>query len=208
MMPGVVGRMSSGRIARNPLGQGWIRRWQAVVACLLLSGLAWSAPTELTGVTATREYQVKAVFLFNFTQFVEWPADAFAHASAPLVIGVLGEDPFGAYLDETVRGETVNGRPLIVARYRRIQEIGDCQMLFISRSETERLEQILASLVGKPVLTVGDVEEFARRGGMIDLATVSGKIQLRINLEAAKAARLTMSSKLLRPAKVVPGGKG
>jgi transcription-repair coupling factor (superfamily II helicase) len=81
-------------------------------------------------------------------------------------------------------------------------------MLFISRSETDRLEQILASFVGKPVLTVSDVEGFARRGGMIDLATVSGKIQLRINLEAAKAARLTMSSKLLRPAKVVPSGKG
>ena len=194
--------MSFGHIARNPLGQRRIRRWQAMVACLLLSALAWSAPTELT---ATREYQVKAVFLFNFTQFVEWPADAFAHANTPLVIGVLGEDPFGAYLDETVRGETVNGRPLIVARYRRVQEIGDCQILFISRSETEQLEQILASLVGKPVLTVGDVEGFARRGGMIDLATVSGRIELRINLEAAKAARLTISSKLLRPARVVPG---
>ena len=99
----------------------------------------------------------------------------------------------------------MNGRPLIVARYRRVQEIGDCQILFISRSETAQLEQILASLAGKPVLTVGDVEGFARRGGMIDLATVSGRIELRINLEAARAARLTMSSKLLRPAKVVPG---
>jgi hypothetical protein len=195
--------MSFGSIARNALD--WDRRWQAVIGCLLLCSFAWSAPPALTGITAAREYQVKAVFLFNFTQFVEWPADAFAHANTPLVIGVLGEDPFGAYLDETVRGETVNGRPLIVARYRRVQEIGDCQILFISRSETEQLEQILASLVGKPVLTVGDVEGFARRGGMIDLATVSGRIELRINLEAARAARLTMSSKLLRPAKVVPG---
>src|SRR6266702_4256829 len=82
----------------------------------------------LTGATATREYQVKAVFLFNFTQFVEWPAGAFARVNTPLVIGVLGDDPFGAYLDETVRGETANGRPLVVVRYRRVQEIGDCQV--------------------------------------------------------------------------------
>jgi hypothetical protein len=200
--------MSSGPMARNPLGRRWDRRWQAVVTCLLLSGLAWSAPTALTGTTATREYRVKAVFLFNFTQFVEWPAGTFAHANTPLVIGVLGEDPFGAYLDETVRGETANGRPLIVARYRRVQEIGDCQVLFISRSETDRLEQILASLVGKPVLTVGDVEGFAGRGGMIDLATVVGKTQLRINLQAAMAAQLTLSSKLLRPAKIVDSAGG
>jgi hypothetical protein len=200
--------MSSGPIARDPPGRRWDRRWQAVVACLLLSGLAWSAPTALTGATASREYQVKSVFLFNFTQFVEWPANVFARANTPLVIGVLGEDPFGAYLDETVRGETANGRPLIVARYRRVQEVGDCQVLFISRSETDRLEQILASLVGKPVLTVSDVEGFARRGGMIDLATVVGKTQLRINLQAAKEAQLTLSSKLLRPAKIVDSAGG
>ena len=199
--------MSSGPIAHNPLGRRWDRRWQAVVACLLLSGLAWSAPTAVTGTTATGEYQVKAVFLFNFTQFVEWPADAFARVNTPLVIGVLGDDPFGAYLDETVRGETANGRPLVVARYRRVQEVGDCQVLFISRSETDRLEQILASLVGKPVLTVSDVEGFAHRGGMIDLATIAGKIQLRINLQAAKAAQLTISSKLLRPAQIVTSGE-
>jgi len=199
--------MSSGPIVRNPLGRRWDRRWQAVVACLLLSGLAWSAPTAPTAATATRKYEVKAVFLFNFTQFVEWPADTFARVNTPLVIGVLGDDPFGAYLDETVRGETANGRPLVVVRYRRVQEIGDCQVLFISRSETDRLEQIVASLVGKPVLTVGDVEGFARRGGMIELATIVGKIQLRINLQAAKATQLTISSKLLRPAKIVASGE-
>jgi hypothetical protein len=81
-------------------------------------------------------------------------------------------------------------------------------VLFISRSETDRLEQILASLVGKPVLTVGDVEGFAGRGGMIDLATVVGKTQLRINLQAAMAAQLTLSSKLLRPAKIVDSAGG
>jgi len=147
------------------------------------------------------------VFLFNFTQFIEWPAEAFADPAAPLVIGVLGEDPFGAFLDETVRGERANGRSLIVERYRRIQEIGNCQVLFVSRSESDRLDQILASLAGKPVLTVGDFEGFALRGGVIRLTTVGGKIRLRINLDSAKAAKLTISSKLLRPAQIVASGK-
>jgi hypothetical protein len=185
----------------------WARACRTRVACLLLAGLAWPALPALSGTTAIREYQVKAVFLFNFTQFVEWPAEAFAHPTAPLVIGVLGEDPFGAYLDETVRGETANGRSLIVERYRRVQEIGNCHILFISRSESERLDQILASLAGRPVLTVGDVEGFALRGGVIRLATVGGKIRMRVNLDSAKAAKLTISSKLLRPADIVGSGK-
>ena len=197
----VAGPMCSG--SGGPRG----RTWPGIVACLLVSALAWSAPPALSGTTPNQEYQVKAVFLFNFTQFVEWPAEAFAHPSAPLVIGVLGEDPFGAYLDETVRGETVNGRSLMVERYRRIQEIGNCQVLFVSRSESDRLDQILASLAGKPVLTVGDFEGFALRGGVIRLLTVGGKIRLRINLDSAKAAKLTISSKLLRPAEIVGSGK-
>jgi hypothetical protein len=181
--------------------------WLAILACLLARSLAWSAPTASTATVPTREYQVKAVFLFNFTQFVEWPEDAFPSADAPLVIGVLGDDPFGAFLDETVRGETAHDRPLVVERYRRLEEVRNCQLLFVSRSEAGRLTQIFASLNGKGVLTVGDVDEFARQGGMIRLATVAGKIQLRINLEAAKAARLTISSKLLRPAYIVVSGK-
>ncbi len=178
-----------------------------IVAWLLLAALVWSAPSGAGGTTPSREYQVKAVFLFNFTQFIEWPAEAFADPAAPLVIGVLGEDPFGAFLDETVRGERANGRSLIVERYRRIQEIGNCQVLFVSRSESDRLDQILASLAGKPVLTVGDFEGFALRGGVIRLTTVGGKIRLRINLDSAKAAKLTISSKLLRPAQIVASGK-
>ena len=204
VMSRVADAMSSELIARNPIGRCWVRSWQCVVACLFLSGLAWAAPT---GTTPSREYQVKAVFLFNFTQFIEWPADAFTRADAPLVIGILGEDPFGTYLEETVRGEKANGRPLTVERYRNIQEIGNCQVLFISRSEAERLERIFASLSGKPVLTVGDVEGFARRGGMIRFAMTGGKVGLSINLDAAKAARLTISSKLLRPAKIVTSGE-
>jgi hypothetical protein len=144
------------------------------------------------------EYQVKAVFLFNFAQFVEWPASAFAQSQTPLVIGVLGQDPFGSYLDDTVRGEKVNNRPLTVRRYRRLEEIQTCHVLFISGSEAERMDQILASLKYRKIITVADAEGPAGARVMIRFVTQQNKIRLRINPEAARAANLTISSKLLR----------
>ena len=143
------------------------------------------------------------MFLFNFAQFVEWPAGAFVGANSPIVIGVLGENPFGAYLEETVRGEKVDSRPLEVQRYGRLDEIKTCHVLFISRSEGNRLEQILAVLKDRPILIVGDGDGFVQRGGMIRLATAENKIRLIVNVDAAKAANLTISSKLLRSAEVV-----
>jgi hypothetical protein len=188
------------RANRRP--QGVSRVW------LVMSGLLLSVGLDLRAQTPPApEYQVKAVFLFNFAQFVDWPPNAFPEAQTPLVIGVLGEDPFGVYLDETVHGEKVNNRPLVVQRYHRVEEIKTCHVLFISRSETERLEPIVASLKGRNVLTVGDAVGFAQHGGMIRFVTEKNKIRLRINLEAAKAASLTISSKLLRPAEIVAPGK-
>jgi hypothetical protein len=144
------------------------------------------------------EYQVKAVFLFNFAQFVEWPASAFPQGQTSLVIGVLGQDPFGAYLDDTVRGERVNNRLLTVRRYRRVEEIQTCHLLFISRSESDRMDQILASLKYRKILTVADAEGAAGARVMIRFVNEQNKIRLRINPEAARAANLTISSKLLR----------
>jgi hypothetical protein len=92
----------------------------------------------------------------------------------------------------------VNDRPLVVQRYHRLGEIKTCHVLFISRTESARLEEILASLKGRSILTVGDTDDFALRGGMIRFVTEKNKIRMRINLEAVKAANLTISSKLLR----------
>lgn len=173
-----------------------VRAWYTCfmsVACLLAGSItlpAQNAPSP--------EYQVKAVFLFNLAQFVEWSPKAFSDPRSPLVIGVLGEDPFGSYLDETLRGETVRNRPLVLQRYRRVSEIRVCHVLFISRSENDRLEQIFAALRGRAVLTVGDAEDFVTRGGMIRLVKEKSKIRIRINLDAVRAAGLTISSKLLR----------
>ena len=183
-------------------GQGVQSAVRAVIACLSLLGA-----TSLAAQSAvSAEYQVKAVFLFNFAQFVEWPPKAFAQGQSPLIIGILGDDPFGAYLDETVRGEKVNNHPLVVQRFRRVEDVRACQVLFISASELSQLEQILDRLKGRNILTVGDTAGFASNGGIIQFATEKNKIRLKINLEAAKAAELTISSKLLRPAEIVGGG--
>ncbi|MGH8524715.1 MAG: YfiR family protein [Gammaproteobacteria bacterium] len=183
------------RINRGP-SAAWL-----VLSALLLSGALVSAQAA-----APREYQLKAVFLFNFAQFVEWPPQAFPDAQTPLVIGVLGRDPFGAYLDETVRGETVNNRSLVVQRYGRVEDINTCHILFISRSEADRLGQILASLKDRSILAVTDTEGAAQHGVMIRFVTEKNKIRLRINLEVAQAANLRISSKLLRTAEIVTSG--
>ena len=188
----IVARVLAARGVPAPAGT-----WYVVCGLLLLGGLGASAQTG-----ASREYQVKAVFLFNFAQFTEWPAAAFADANSPLIIGILGADPFGAYLDETVRNERVNNRPLGIQRYQRVDEIKSCHILFISRSETDTYEQIFARLQGRSILTVGDAEGFATRG-MIRFVTEQNRIRLRVNLGAARAASLTISSKVLRTAEIV-----
>jgi hypothetical protein len=177
--------------------------WLLRVAVLVAAGPSLAAQTG-----AATEYQVKAVFLFNFAQFVDWPADAFSSPTTPLVIGVLGDDPFGDFLDQTVRHEHLGGRPFQVRRYQSVDEIKTCHILFISRPDAERPEEILAGLRRRPLLTVSDADGFALRGGMIRFVTDRSRIRLQLNLEAAEAAHLTISSKLLRVAEIVtPPGR-
>jgi hypothetical protein len=173
---------------------------RARAAFLLLLWLCTSAAGAAGG---PGEYEVKAVFLFNFSQFVDWPESAFADDRSPLVVGVLGQDPFGAALDEAVRGETVNGRPLSIRRYERIEDVDACHILFIERTQQARLQQILQSLRDRSCLTVSDTDGFASAGGIIQFVTIDNRIRLQINLDAAKLANLTISSKLLRPAQIV-----
>jgi len=150
------------------------------------------------------EYQLKAVFLFNFAQFVSWPPDAVPEPDAPFVIGILGDDPFGAAIDETVRGERLGARAYLVQRYRRLEDVKRCDILFISRSEREHVPQILAALQHRPLLTVSDADGFLEAGGMIRFVTEQSRVRLRINVAAAQEAHLTLSSKLLRLAETAP----
>jgi hypothetical protein len=151
----------------------------------------------------TQEYDLKAAFLFNFAQFVEWPAEDFAAGGAPIVIGILGSDPFGRSLDDIVAGETIRNRPLVVRHYRTVEQVDTCHILFISSSEAGQLEHIVKTLGRRSVLTVGETRDFTNRSGMIGFDVSQKHLRLRINLGAAQEARLTISSKLLRQAQIV-----
>lgn len=180
-----------------------LRRSFALFVMSALFG-AWMS-SAMAAQTSAQEYQVKAVFLFNFTQFVGWPPATNTDAQAPMVIGILGEDPFGSYLDDTVRGEKVGDRPLIVRRYRRLEDVDDCQILFISRSEAIRFEQIATYLRARSILTVSDADQSGKRGGIVRFVTENDRVKLRINVSSAKIAGLTISSKLLRVAEIDDG---
>lgn len=157
---------------------------------------------------APKEYEVKAAFLFNLVQFVEWPPQAFPTPKTPIIIGILGNDPFGVILDRTVRGETVENRPIAIHRSRKIENLKDCHLLFISKSEKGRLAQIFSSLAGTHCLTVGETDQFARTGGVVNFRPQGADIRFEINMDAARRGGLTISSKLLRLATVIGSERG
>jgi hypothetical protein len=151
------------------------------------------------------EYQLKAVFLFNFLQFVEWPPSAFESPEQALTVCVLGPDPFGRELDTVVAGEQIGGRPIEVVRLKQIGEASSCHLLFMTLRSQQQLRKTLAQLKGQPVLTVSDTAPFAHLGGMIEFVTQDDRIRLRINVRAAGEAQLHLSSKLLRRSEIVSG---
>lgn len=176
------------------------RRWLLAFACLSLAG-ARAVGGEVS--VGAGEYQVKAAFIFNFTKFADWPATSFASSNAPLVIGIVGQDPFGSSLEDVVRGELVRNRRFIIKQLRADGELAGCHVLFISRSEKERLPRLLERLKGSPVLTVSDMDGFAEQGGMLHLLLVQDSVKMEINQEAATAAGLQISAKLLKLARLV-----
>jgi hypothetical protein len=179
-----------------------LARWLcSMAACVVLLQGAAAADSP-------SEYQVKAVFLFNFSQFVDWPAQAFTSPTEPFIIGILGADPFGARLDEAVRGEHIDGHPLVVHRFNSLDQVDRCQILFIDRSETSQLDQILRTLGHRSILTVSEIDGAAQRGVMVEFVTENNRIRLKIDVDAARAAGLPISSKLLRLADIVSPANG
>ena len=176
-----------------------------LLCIVMVAAMAVSAPFAQEG--PDKEHRVKAVFLFNFAQFVQWPAGAFSGPEEPLVMGILGEDPFDAYMDEVVRGEKANQRPIVVKRFKKIEDARNCHVLFVSNSEMPRVDAILSALKSRPVLTVGESDALYRHGGMVSFVTDAGRIRLKINLEAVQSSSLTVSSKLLRLADVATPGR-
>ena len=163
--------------------------WSGLVLPPELLAAAYSVP------------QVQAVFLFNFAQFIKWPTKAFPDSGSPLTIGVLGANPFGGALDNTVRGETVSGRRMAVKYSRRVEDLKNCQIVFVSQSEAGRLGSVLGAFQNTSVLTVSDIPRFCEKGGMINFRVEGGQVRFSVNTQPAKNAGLQISSKLLRLAK-------
>jgi hypothetical protein len=147
---------------------------------------------------------VKAAFVYKFATYIRWPASSQPEGGAPFVIGVLGKDPFGPALDQVVHGQSIQGRAIDVKRVARVEDALRCDVLFVSSSEREHLAEILVVLRGAPVLTVGDMDQFAERGGMINLVTIeANQIRFDINKRAIDLSQLKAPSQLLRLARMV-----
>jgi len=168
--------------------------WWVVPGMLCVS---WAMPA-LAQVVKAPEYSLKAAYLFNFTQFTEWPGHSFASANSPIVIGLLGEDPFGAVLDRAIKDKTIRGRSLEIRRLNQISDLRVCHVLFVCASETKRLPEILAAARKTSVLTVSDIDRFAEQGGITNFYTENNKVRFKINLSAAERAGTKISSQLLR----------
>jgi hypothetical protein len=145
----------------------------------------------------TTEYQLKAAFVLNFARFVEWPPAAFAKADSHIVLGILGENPFGNILEQTIQGKKVNSRELEVTKLPSPAGATNCHILFIGASDKARLAEILKGLGRASVLTVGETDGFTESGGIINFVRQGNKIRFQINEVAAKSAGLKISSKLL-----------
>lgn len=181
---------------------GYLSWFLAIVVALIVSlnPTANSAEPSRLG-----EYELKAAFLYNFIKFTEWPAEEIAKSGQPFVIGVLGKDPFGAALDKVVEGETVYKKPILTKRFSRLEDAANSHVLFISSSEGNNLPAILRALDNHSILTVSEIENFAQRGGVINLKKENERIVFEINIDAARNAGLTMNAQLLKLAKIVKG---
>jgi hypothetical protein len=175
------------------------------ITCLLSAMAMWSHAEGLDS-TDSSEYLIKAGFIYNFAKLVEWPTTAFARQDSPIVIGILGDDPFGATLDRIVADKKIDGRGFTVKRLRwgkDLKELRECNILFVSSSEKEHIDSVVDAMKWLPILTIGDAPGFAKRGGIVNFTVEDNKVRFEVNVEAAKRAELTISSRLLTLARIV-----
>jgi hypothetical protein len=171
---------------------------------ILMLSPVYNFPTVSSAqVRPPSEYELKAAFLFNFAKFVDWPPNAFANPTAPFSVCVLGTDPFGGALDDVLRGKFIADHPVSVVRIKRVADITRCQILFVAASESRHLTEILIKLRGECVLIIGETDDFASSGGVIQFTLEDNRVRFFINTDAAGRAGLKISSKLLALAKIV-----
>jgi hypothetical protein len=164
-----------------------VRRLAALL--LLMAGLNGGA----RAADLPLEEAVKASYLYKFAPFVQWPTAAFDGANAPLTICIGGQNPFGAALDEAVRGQRVNSHPIVVRHIEAIRAGLTCHILFASG---DNAEEMLRAVAGAPVLTVTDRGRGVN-GGMIQFVTTAGRVRFMVDLGTAQNSGIAISSKLL-----------
>ncbi len=184
-----------------------LRRLGILLAILGMASNWTSTADAQAGDADSSEYLIKAGFIYNFAKFVEWPSAAFSQPDSPIVIGVLGADPFGNFLDRIVEDKKIGARGFVVRRYKwgkDLKDLKDCKILFVSASERTHIDEILLSVKGLPILTVGETPGFAERGGVIRFTLEDNRVRFEVNVDAAHQADLNISSRLLTLAKIIP----
>ena len=186
-----------------PLWQRGIKGGFISALAAVLFMLAGALAPSVATAQASKEYQLKAVFLWRLAQFTQWPSDAFDSAESPIVICVLGENPFGDALNAAIAGETAHGRKLIVQQHRVVEQIKSCHVLYLTGAGPRQAKAIVAVLGGKSILTVRDDGVASAYDTIVGFLTEQNRIKLRINVKAATAARLVLDARLLRAAEIV-----
>jgi hypothetical protein len=165
-------------------------------ACAALV-VCWPALRASAAPARFSAREIQATYLYKYARFVKWPQRSFPTAGTPITIGLVGEDPFGALLDKLVEGQKVEGRSFQVKRFRRLEELTPCHILFVASSEKGRWRAIQEKLNDAPVLTVADFEGFAQSGGIINFIIEDATVRFEINQAAAERVGLKINATLL-----------
>lgn len=153
-------------------------------------------PVQGAESAGLQAHQVMAAQAYKVAMFIDWPGTAFAGAGDPFVFAVLGQDPFGGTLETILENRTIKNRPVVIKRFARIEDVAKCHILFISDSEEKKVPEILKTLRGRPILTVGGMPDFARRGGVVGFVLVGRNVKFELNRAASIAARLEVEARL------------
>lgn len=176
---------------------------RAGVVALLCVGVLLAAPGAHSAEAVSKEYQIKAAFLYNFAKFVEWPPQSFTDPGSPITIGVLGQNPFGGELEQVVKDRKINGRGVLVKTLETVEQAASVQIVFLATTEDARIPKLLAAIGDRAVLTVGESEAFASQGGAIRFVLDGDKVRFKINLTPADRAHLKIGGQLQQLAKQV-----
>lgn len=171
--------------------------------CLWFLVLLTSLGSALAQQTVSKEYQIKAAYLYNFAKFVEWPADSFTNSDSPLVIGVFGQNPFGQELQAIAQAHQINGRPIVIRSITSAADAAGVHLMFVCATDDDQAAAILGSLKNTAILTVGESRKFMDAGGIIDFVRESDKVRFEVSAVEAERHGLKISAQLLKLATVV-----